>query len=218
MKKLILAFSIFLVVNSWAACSKFYPKGIAMPAKTVELCSSFYVSRFDASNKATVMTVELLQKSKPTASVPRIDAYRPDSRVGAASPVNTDYSKSGFDRGHMAPAADASSPTEMYDTFLLTNMTPQAPTLNQVSWKKMEDQIRKEFDAGTVDFKVVTLAMYNKPKKIGSNIPVPAGYWKIVYVNDLPIEFYYAQNATNAPVIKFGKKYVNTLIKQATNF
>jgi endonuclease G len=218
MKKLFLALSAFLAASSWAACPQFYPKNIAKPFNTVELCSSFYVSRFDVNNKATVMVVELLEKSKGTPGASRINEFAADKRVGKSSPTNADYMKSGYDRGHMAPAGDASDSAEMHDTFLLTNMTPQEPTLNRNSWRVMEEQIRKEFDAGSVDFKIVTLAMYNKPKRIGVNIPVPMSYWKIVYKKEVPTKFFFAENKPNAPVKQYDLIDVNKLIKNSTNF
>lgn len=59
--------------------------------------------------------------------------------------VNThDYARSGFDRGHMCPAGDNKwSQQAMRESFLLTNICPQAPSLNRGDWNEMEIQCRK---------------------------------------------------------------------------
>jgi endonuclease G, mitochondrial len=55
-----------------------------------------------------------------------------------------DYRRSGYDRGHMAPAdAFARSRTAMSATFVLSNMTPQRPRLNRGKWKQLEAEIRE---------------------------------------------------------------------------
>ncbi|KAL8195936.1 UNVERIFIED_CONTAM: hypothetical protein K2H54_000210 [Gekko kuhli] len=55
-----------------------------------------------------------------------------------------DYHRSGYDRGHQAPAADMrSTTTTMKESFLLTNMTPQLPELNRGSWRILEEKARQ---------------------------------------------------------------------------
>lgn len=54
-----------------------------------------------------------------------------------------DYKGSGFDRGHLAPAANhKASPQEMKETFFLSNMSPQNPQLNRGYWSKLEKYVR----------------------------------------------------------------------------
>ncbi len=70
--------------------------------------------------------------------------FRPDPRlpVGARAELK-DYEKSGYNRGHMAPAADFKrSKDAMTATFLLSNMSPQTPQLNQKIWQRLEDEVR----------------------------------------------------------------------------
>lgn len=56
-----------------------------------------------------------------------------------------DYRKSGYDRGHMAPAGDMKWSTEtMRESFLLTNICPQAGELNRGAWKKLEEKCRQK--------------------------------------------------------------------------
>lgn len=58
-------------------------------------------------------------------------------------PVPEDYRGSGYDRGHMAPAADMRwSPKAMSQSFFMTNICPQAHSLNGGAWKKLEEKCR----------------------------------------------------------------------------
>lgn len=54
-----------------------------------------------------------------------------------------DYSNSGFDRGHMVPAADCNNSEEsMRSTFTMANISPQVPSLNKGLWAKLEAYLR----------------------------------------------------------------------------
>ena len=57
--------------------------------------------------------------------------------------LSTDYSGSGFDRGHHTPSADrTSSIPDNSATFFMTNMMPQAPNNNQGPWEELETYCR----------------------------------------------------------------------------
>ncbi len=69
-------------------------------------------------------------------------AFNPDVTVDS-SPTLDDYRNSGFDRGHMCPAGDMKWDVQaMRDCFLLTNMCPQAHSLNSGAWKSLEESCR----------------------------------------------------------------------------
>jgi endonuclease G len=54
-----------------------------------------------------------------------------------------DYEKSGYDRGHLAPAADMGfSKITMAESFYYSNMSPQVPGFNRGIWKQLEEQTR----------------------------------------------------------------------------
>ncbi|HET9478033.1 MAG TPA: DNA/RNA non-specific endonuclease, partial [Pyrinomonadaceae bacterium] len=82
-----------------------------------------------------------------TGSFPRTDTFRADPAV---SPdwyrvQSTDYFASGFDRGHMTPNADRDNPASIplnQETFLMSNMVPQAPNNNQGPWADLENFLR----------------------------------------------------------------------------
>lgn len=75
-----------------------------------------------------IMTSE--EVSSRTAK--RGDDFRPDPAVPTGSATPQDYTRSGYDRGHLAPAADMSfSGKTMSESFYMSNMSPQAPQFNR---------------------------------------------------------------------------------------
>ena len=190
-----------------------YPNGQSIiPKGSVELCNRFYVSVYDTQHNAVLLSSERLSKSSPVGSIKRINAFRADGRVGKAV-SNATYLASGYDKGHMAPADDASSPAEMRETFLLSNMTPQEPTLNRVAWKQLEERVRLIWQHANSDVIVLTIAEYKSPKLLKGTVPIPAGYWKIVYADGDQHWFY----AKNKPYAKVNEIPVGNLDQVLTN-
>jgi len=93
-----------------------------------------------------------------------------------------DYKGSGYDRGHMAPAATVDfSKSSMQESFLLTNMTPQLPGLNRQGWRYLEAYVR-EWAEDRDDLYVVTGALFEgEVVTIGDRVSVASGFYKIVY-------------------------------------
>lgn len=70
--------------------------------------------------------------------------FTPDLPASIMTASHKDYNRSGYDRGHMCPAADRSgSKSKMKSTFVLSNVCPQTPALNRGAWKITEDSCRK---------------------------------------------------------------------------
>ena len=73
----------------------------------------------------------------------RSDNFREDPSVSSGSASNLDYAKSGYDRGHLAPAADMKwSEKAMSESFYYSNMSPQLPAFNRGIWKILEEKLR----------------------------------------------------------------------------
>lgn len=70
--------------------------------------------------------------------------FRPDPAVPTGSALPSDYTRSGYDRGHLAPAGDFKfSRRMMQETFYMSNVTPQAPQFNRGIWKELEELVRQ---------------------------------------------------------------------------
>ena len=71
-------------------------------------------------------------------------SFRPDPAVSTGSALPTDYTRSGYDRGHLAPAGDFKfSRRMMQETFFMSNISPQAPQFNRGIWKELEELVRQ---------------------------------------------------------------------------
>ncbi len=109
--------------------------------------------------------------------------FKPDKSVELSANTK-DYVKSGYDRGHMAPAADMNWDTEvMKQSFLMTNIAPQNGNLNSGDWRGVESKIRKwcERDSALV---IITGTIFDDAnvKTIGANnVGVPSKLYKIVF-------------------------------------
>lgn len=190
MRKFLALVAILFATPAFASpCDQFFPNGkeIVVP-NTVVLCNSFFATVYDPKNQANVFSTEIAQER--VKKVARTDDFRPDKRV-ANAPTPDDYTNSGYDRGHMVPAANADDPNEMSDTFLMTNMTPQLPSVNRVAWRMLEDRVR------STPFKyVITGAYYGpNPKRIGKRgVPVPDMLYKVSFFPDGKTAVYIVDN------------------------
>ena len=73
----------------------------------------------------------------------RSNKFLPDPLVDGDPVLTSDYTHSGFDRGHMAPAADMKwSPQAMRESFYMTNICPQNHSNNAGDWKDLEELVR----------------------------------------------------------------------------
>ena len=76
--------------------------------------------------------------------VKRTDKFLTDPLIKHDPVIPKEYARSGFDRGHIAPAADmAYSPETMAESFYMSNMSPQLPYCNRKSWLSVETLMRK---------------------------------------------------------------------------
>ena len=92
---------------------------------------------------------------------------------------NSDYSKSGYDRGHLVSAEDfAYDHRKQSLTFSYYNCFPQTQSLNRGSWKVWETTIRIESKRWPL--KIFTGGIYGQ-KKIRGRIGIPDYCWKVVY-------------------------------------
>ncbi|MDT7543329.1 MAG: endonuclease mitochondrial [Acidobacteriota bacterium] len=126
-------------------------------------------------------------------STPRQDDFRNDTTLPAGwyQVLGTDYSGSGFDRGHHCPSADRTlTVADNSATFLMTNMMPQAPDNNQGPWAALETYCRTLVSQGN---ELYIVAGGTGSGGTGSNggvtttiasghVAVPAQTWKVIIV------------------------------------
>ena len=114
-------------------------------------------------------------------------SFRVDPRLGPDAVRSTDYSRSGYHRGHMVPAADRSSSlAAMKETFIMSNVCPQLPALNTGAWKRMENYERVcALRLGRVHIRVAPIFIHEDTDHIANGrVAVPHGYIKVIYAAD----------------------------------
>jgi len=112
----------------------------------------------------------------------RTNNFRSDNLISTKSAQLSDYKGSGFDRGHLVPAADMSfNYTAMSESFLLSNMSPQKASFNRGIWKKLEGLVRSWGTNSSIY--VVTGPILNSCNSyIGTNnVCVPNYFYKVIY-------------------------------------
>ena len=129
-----------------------------------------------------------LDINKLSGSIKRSNRFRIDPKVVKGSANLSDYKKSGFDRGHLAPAADMKwSKVAMDDSFLMSNISPQVPGFNRGIWKKLESVVRRWTNDNEKIYVVTGPVLINKYSTIGSNnVSVPNFFYKVIFDNKGP--------------------------------
>jgi endonuclease G len=115
--------------------------------------------------------------------VPRYDRFNPDPMVPQnATATTNDYKYSGYDRGHMAPAADMKWDEQaMKESFYLSNICPQNPNLNGGVWKDLEEQVRDLASQKGRIFVVCGPIVNDTSNTIGENkVVVPQAFFKVL--------------------------------------
>ncbi|MFN3784148.1 MAG: DNA/RNA non-specific endonuclease [Spirosomataceae bacterium] len=129
-------------------------------------------------NRLTANWVSWTINRSDLGSSERQNDFRPDTSlpVGWYQVKTSDYTNSGFDRGHLCPSADRTATEEDNSaTFLMTNIVPQAPRLNRFVWANLEEYCRDLVRAGY--FVNVLAGVYGKggAGSLGEKETLPAG-------------------------------------------
>lgn len=127
------------------------------------------------------VSYELTQK-ETKGKEKRNDRFIADPLVTGSIATNADYTRSGYDKGHMAPAADMKwSPQAMKESFYFSNMCPQHPQLNRRGWKNLEEKIRDWAIADSAIIIICGPIVAKQPKTIGKNkVVVPQQFFKVI--------------------------------------
>ena len=107
--------------------------------------------------------------------------FATDPRVRVCS-TDEDYLGSGYDRGHMAPAADFNFLRRaLEETYLFTNICPQDPKLNRGSWSRFEREIRELAPSGRVEILTFPIWFPGLPTNYVGRVAVPHAFEKIAW-------------------------------------
>lgn len=193
--KLVLYFIVGLIIGGFSAYALANPIDDKCPQHVVwgapqiykegnnqYLCRIGYAVNYNYATKVPYFVVETIRGDQLVKSVSRKDDFREDLEV----PVNyratlKDYAGAGYDRGHMAPAADFTySAQAMSESFFLTNMMPQNPSNNRGIWKYTEE-LTRYYAQKYGQVYVITGTFFDATSPvIGNGVYVPTYVWKVV--------------------------------------
>jgi len=171
--------------NPVATCQVHAPYGFPQSAKTIQpICRQAYLVGYDATAKLPQFVMYELTPPNALGCVARTNAFAADQSISnGATPA--DYIGTNYDKGHMAPDGDLSWDTQVeFESFLMTNMSPQAGSLNRGIWKLLETSVRGWVVQHNQSYTIVSGGLYGQgDKTIGKGVVVPHGFYKIVINN-----------------------------------
>jgi len=179
-----------------------------------------YTTHFSKSKKYPVMVEWWETKAKVACSnqLARRDAFQPDPQAIVETDIKADYVGSGYDRGHMSPAASNQCQTVdvQIECFYMSNMAAQTHRLNAGDWKSLEVLTRDI--ASKEDSVHIWAGNIGEIKKIGK-VSVPKQCWKVVYIKKSKQWFFYLfENDLSNPDGINNNKVLRQDIEKLTGF
>ena len=187
MRKLLLLLILILCLTN-ISCQNINLENIEIPTITDErsdrvITHKGFTLSYNYDWKIPNWVAYELTNIEVKGEVPRYDKFKPDPMVPQNVSAHTnDYKHSGYDRGHMAPAADMKWDEQaMRESFYLSNICPQNPNLNGGVWKDLEEQVRELASQKGKIFVICGPIVNDTSKTIGENkVVVPQAFFKVL--------------------------------------
>ena len=195
-------------------CGKYVPYGLPIVSKpdTTLICRNGYVTLHDNQAKIPVWSAYAINAETALGCVTRSNAFVADNSLPPGKKSTPqDYAGTGYDQGHIVPDGDQSYNQQVeWESFLMSNMSPQLPNLNRGVWKQLESTVRAWAVQRNHTLVVIPGNIYdvNSAKKIGkNNVSVPNGLFKIVIDTQTneALAFVYAQKDSQPVDITLGQ-------------
>lgn len=174
---------------SFEQCPEFFANGqppVLRPRpKLRPLCYDAFAVMHDGATKTPLFVAQRLNRSLvEDADEKRTNRFYADARLPRAERAELDdYKRSGYSRGHMAPAGDMPTAQAMAQSFSLANMVPQSTKQNSGPWARIEKDTRRYALRAQGDVYVITGPVFQGAAHyIGNNdVQVPSHIYKLVY-------------------------------------
>ncbi|GJE18466.1 DNA/RNA non-specific endonuclease [Methylobacterium marchantiae] len=174
------------------ACPALFARGQApvlvnlkLARDTTSLCYEAFAVLHSGVSRTPVYASESLTRASiaRARTIDRTDSFHEEERLPETARARLDdYVRSGFDRGHMAPAGDMPSGAAQAESFSLANVVPQDRALNRGLWAAIEESVRRLAVARGHLF-VVTGTIYagSAIDSLDGRVLVPTSLFKAVY-------------------------------------
>jgi endonuclease G len=195
-----LALALLALCAAWSAraggCDSFFADGqppVLLDAKlaqrTTPLCNEAYAALASGITRGSLWSAERLtaQGLAGAQATAREGRFHEEERL----PVDdrallSDYTRSGYDRGHMTPSGDMPDAVAQQQSFSLANVVPQAPALNRGVWEGIEGAVRRLADRqGTLYVVTGPAFQGTQLRSLKGRVLVPTATWKAIYDPDL---------------------------------
>ncbi len=169
----------------------------------------FTLSYAEKYEQAEWVAYELTRERLNAPWAPRPNTFRPDPDVGTESATPRDYVRSGYDKGHLCPAADMAFSAQAIDeTFFMSNISPQDPAFNAGIWRELEEQTRAWAKKYAVLYIATgpVLTPGTTYQQLGTNrVSVPNAFYKVLLApNDRQaIAFILPNAAVDKPLMDY---------------
>jgi endonuclease G len=142
---------------------------------------SGYSFSFSHKDKQALWVAYQLTDKETVKLFDRSNKFLQDKSVVSGTASDGDYKGSGYDRGHLAPAADMGwSAKAMAESFYYSNMSPQLPSFNRGIWKQLEELVRT-WAIQNEEIYIVTGGVLNDElPTIGKGVSVPKYFYKVI--------------------------------------
>ena len=145
---------------------------------------SAFILSYQEEYELASWVLHRLVKEATFGKAERSNDFLSDPFVESGSAVAQDYSRTGYDRGHLCPAGDFKHDKELQDeTFYMSNMSPQLPDFNRGIWSDLENKVRS-WVKKRGELIIITGPILKKGlPTIGrmNKIAIPEKFYKIIY-------------------------------------
>ncbi len=147
------------------------------------LVNSGYVVGYCDTRQNPLWVCYRLSRVAPSRAPPRPSRFITDMRTQARV-THDAYTHSGYDRDHMAPnygIATRYGVETQIETFRMSNVVPQTPTLNQGIWRRLEQLEADKYAQVFEDVWVITGPIFgDDARRLPSGVLIPDGCFKII--------------------------------------
>ena len=165
-----------------------YPEFIntKLSNKTQALCMDGFAVMYSGVSRTPLWSAEYLDRKRlqQAKEIDREDSFHEESRLPQSMRAKlSDYSGSGYDRGHLAPNGDMGNRSQQYDSFSLANIAPQSPRNNRYIWRNIESATRYLTQQYGEVYTITGVAFTDKKaKQLAGRVLVPSHFFKAVYI------------------------------------
>ncbi|WP_372844713.1 DNA/RNA non-specific endonuclease [Psychrobacter sp.] len=153
---------------------------------TQALCMDGFAVMYSGVSRTPLWSAEHLDRKRlqQAKKIEREDSFHEESRLPQSMRAKlSDYSGSGYDRGHLAPNGNMANRSQQYDSFSLANIAPQSPRNNRYIWRNIESATRYLTQQYGEVYSITGVAFTDKKaKQLAGRVLVPSHFFKAVYI------------------------------------